>query len=196
MSFQTDSLRTVTLENIENKNITSENKNNKNRKYKGLYISNDDMYYIVGTNDSFKSKLQGSILLEDGLTCLYNQFSVNLYNNKFMIQFYKKCIRGDVIIYKKNGTCDKNTDDFIHLSGVIKTDVKKCDQCGDFLIRYHVGKLIKGQCEIHECLTNAEIGHEHILCPYCITFGKGRSLTEIDTLISARKINHETEMVR
>jgi len=58
------------LNNITNKSLKTKNDNDK--VYKGLYVSNEETYYIIGTIKHFYMHL-GSIYeqtLEDGMTML------------------------------------------------------------------------------------------------------------------------------
>ena len=84
-----------------------------------------------------------------------------------MLEYYRKFIRGDVIIIKED---IKNMDESFHQKVCRKEKLHnaiKCDHCGDNIIFFSVGKLIGGQCKVASCSSSQKSNHTHKLCTYC-----------------------------
>jgi len=145
--------------------------------FKGLYISNNDAYYVIGTDKHFKDKIatNGYESLEKDVIYYYNKYT-SRHNNLFMLEFYQKLIPGDVIIVNKK---NKDIDEQFHrtVGGKRKIISTKCDQCGNNLMYYSVGKLSRGsrQCQITGCVMPNKLYHTHKLCTPC-SFNEGKNL--------------------
>ncbi len=163
------------LNNITNKSLKTKNDNDK--VYKGLYVSNEETYYIIGTIKHFYMHL-GSIYeqtLKDGMTMLSHMFSTDC-NNKFIIEYYENEVKGAVILINKI----KNLNDLFHKNagGNKKTIAIPCESCEDYLIRYKKAEF-KGNKSNKECKEcNRITNHTHTLCSYCLIYGKGKELKE------------------
>ena len=160
---------------IDNANNTFKNRHDI---FRGLYISNNNnAYYIIGTNKHFKDKIatNGYESLEKDVIYYYNKYT-SRHNNLFMLEFYQKLIPGDVIIVNKK---NKNIDEQFHrtIGGKRKIISTKCDQCGNNLMYYSVGKLSRGsrQCQITGCVMPNKLYHTHKLCTPC-SFNEGKNL--------------------
>jgi hypothetical protein len=160
----------------EKKNLNcvnlSDQRYGRSRTFKGLYISNKDAHYVIGTDKDFKDKIKTRIYeyLSKNLRIYYNNSPIRftgVHNNLFVLEYYGRLIPGDVIIVKED---IKNMDESFHQTlgpKKKKFNAKKCDQCGDNLKYYDVRKLIGKQCEIASCSTPYELNHTHKLCNYC-----------------------------
>ena len=114
----------------EKKNLNcvnlSDQRYGRTQTFKGLYISNKDAYYVIGTDKNFKDKTKTRIYeyLNKNLRVYYNNTPIcfpGVHNNLFVLEYYGRLIPGDVIIVKED---IKNMDESFHqTSGQRKKDL-------------------------------------------------------------------------